>query len=35
MRREAMSDQKMNYVFAVDEASEKLTHKERLHLRAT
>ena len=35
MRREARSDQKMNYAFAVDEASKKLTHEERLHLRAT
>ncbi|WP_042433207.1 hypothetical protein [Streptacidiphilus anmyonensis] len=35
MRRDEMSDQKMDYAFAVDQASENLTHEERLHLRAT
>ncbi|MEY9870561.1 hypothetical protein ABH931_000015 [Streptacidiphilus sp. MAP12-33] len=35
MRREAMSDQKMDYAFAVDEGAERLSHDERLHLRAT
>ncbi|MEY9849733.1 hypothetical protein ABH940_006845 [Streptacidiphilus sp. BW17] len=35
MRRESMSDKKLDYAVAVDAASEQLTHQERPHLRAT
>ncbi|MBY8886822.1 hypothetical protein K7472_18400 [Streptomyces sp. PTM05] len=35
VRRSAMSDRKMDYALAVDEAAERLSAEERRHLRAT